>query len=104
MRVSSTRRGTFPLRNPGMRTSEASFLKAASTALSNVGASTSTWSLTLWVSTDSTEVRTGTATEYSPRYPPAVRVLRRRLLELSAIYHLLAPDHSLCTDRSTRVH
>src|SRR3954471_5008783 len=54
MRASSTRRGTFPGRNPGTRTSRAIFLNAVSSARSNSRSSTSTESLTLLPSRGST--------------------------------------------------
>ena len=48
-RASSSRRGALPGRNPGTRTSRASFRKAASIAFSNSDAGTEMWSLTFWI-------------------------------------------------------
>src|SRR5438477_5081924 len=62
--ASRSLRGAFPGRNPGMRTSRASFLKAASIAASNSLAGTFTRSRTLLSSSASTVVsmRSGSVT------------------------------------------
>ena len=58
MRASRMRRGALPGRNPGMRTSRAMRRNAASIALSNSVSSTSTETLTLLSSRDSTALFT----------------------------------------------
>src|SRR4051794_38231584 len=68
-RASSNRRGAFPGRNPGTRTSRASFLKASLIARSNSSAGTVTCSLTLLPSSSSTVlcIRRRKCTERHPR-------------------------------------